>query len=124
MMNILQRLMVLEQGNMQLWESNTELQESNTKLQESNTKLQESNMELQESNTELQGCNTELQERLIDLCTELREGHDRLEVTMQTMMEAVLGVCDIFNIYISFLSDFICRIALQSTRYETEFFLT
>jgi regulator of replication initiation timing len=88
------------------------------------TALEQSNTELQESNTKLQACNTELQERLIDLRTELQEGHDRLEATMQTTMEAVLGVCDIFNIYISFLSDFICRIASQSTRYETEFFLT
>ena len=81
-------------------------------------------MELRESNTELRESNTELQGRLIDLRTELQESHDRLEATMQTTMEAVLGVCDIFIIYISFLSDFIFRIVSQSTRYETEFFLT
>ena len=95
----------------------TELQESNTELRESITELQESNTELRESNTELRESNTELRERLATA----EESTDRLEATIQTTMEAVIGVRDIGCIYI--ITYFACRIALQSTRSETEFFL-
>lgn len=82
-----------------------------TAMEKRLTSLEDSNSELQESNSELRESNREL-----------RENNDRLEATMQTTMEAVMGVRDIGCIYI--ITYFACRIALQSTRSETEFFST
>ena len=75
-----------------------------TEMEKRLTSVEENNRELQESNREL------------------RENNDRLEATMQTTMEAVMGVRDIGCLYI--ITYFACRIALQSTRSETEFFST
>jgi len=108
MASILGRLTAMEGRLMAVQESNTELQERNTELWERLTIVEESNTELQESNTKLR--------------VELRENNDRLGATMQTTMEAVMGVCDVGYIYIIRLCRF--RIALPSTRCETEFFLT
>ena len=80
-------------------------------VQESNTELRERLMIVEESNTELRESNREL-----------RENNDRLEATMQTTMQAVMGVRDIGCMYS--MTYVVFRIALQSTRSETEFSLT
>ena len=51
---------------------------------------------LEDNNAELRGSNAELQERLaaVEMSNaELRDSNSRLEATLQTTMEAVLGVC-------------------------------
>jgi hypothetical protein len=106
-------------------ESTTLILEKLTAMGERLTTVEQSNTELRESNTELRESNTELRERLTTVeqsNTELRERNERLEATMQTTMEAVIGVRDISCIYI--ITYFARRIALQSTRSETEFFST
>ena len=98
---ISQRLMAMEERLMTVQESNTELRERLMIVEESNTELQESNMKLR---------------------VELRENNDQLEATMQTTMEAVMGVRDIGCMYS--MTYVVFRITLQSTRSETEFSLT
>lgn len=77
-----------------------------TALEQNNVELQESNKDLRESNKDLRGSN------------------DRLEVLMRTTMEAVIGVRHMVNIYLFYLTYFGYRIALQSTKFEIEFFST
>lgn len=96
-----------------------------TEMEKRFTSVEENNRELREDNRELREDNRELRARLKSVeesNRELRENNDRLEATMQTTMEAVMGVRDIGCIYI--ITYFACRIALQSTKSETEFFST
>jgi hypothetical protein len=93
-----------------------------TAMEKRLTSVEESNMKLKESNMELRERLVTEKESNMKLHIELRENNDRLEATMQTTMEAVIGVRDIGCIYI--ITYFACRIALQSTRSETKFFST
>jgi hypothetical protein len=57
------------------------------------TTLEEVNAGLRESNAELRESNVELQERL----KAVEKSNEKLEVTLQTTMEAVLGVSTIIG---------------------------
>jgi septal ring factor EnvC (AmiA/AmiB activator) len=97
---VLRRLTALEQNNMELRESDAKLRASNTELRESDAKLRASNTELRESDAKQQASNMELW----DSNMELQQSNDRLEASMRTTMEAVIGVRHMVNIFI-FLFD-------------------